>query len=92
MPCSRVSSDDVVLGLVAADQSRYRVWGGLARSGGVWVRWYLVQRAHRGRRDSAWIVSTHPARPFSRNQAIAALTLAERLAVGYGGDDSFVLA
>ena len=30
--------------------------------------------------NGAWIVSTHPARLFSRNQAITALTLAERLA------------
>ena len=34
--------------------------------------------------NGAWIVSTHSARLFSRNQAITALTLAERLAVGYG--------
>lgn len=40
----------------------------------------------------AWIVSNHPARLFSRNQAITALTLAERLAVGYGGDDPFATA
>ena len=40
--------------------------------------------------NGAWIVSTHPARLFSRNQAITALTLAERLAVGYGDDDLFV--
>ena len=39
--------------------------------------------------SSAWIVSTHPARLFTRNQAITALTLAERLAAGYG-DDPFV--
>src|SRR5262249_43013308 len=38
----------------------------------------------------AWIVSTHPARLFSRNQAITALSLAERLAAGYGDDDPFV--
>lgn len=31
---------------------------------------------------AAWIVSTHPARLFSRNQAIAALTVSECLAVG----------
>ena len=41
--------------------------------------------------NGAWIVSTHPARLFSRNQAITALTLAERLAVGYGDDDPFVI-
>ena len=40
--------------------------------------------------NGAWIVSTHPARLFSRNQAITALSLAERLAVGYGDDDPFV--
>ena len=32
--------------------------------------------------NGAWIVSTHPARLLSRNQAITALTLAERLAAG----------
>jgi hypothetical protein len=37
-----------------------------------------------------WIVSTHPARLFGRNEAITALTLAERLAAGYGDDDPFV--
>jgi hypothetical protein len=41
--------------------------------------------------NGAWIVSTHPARLFTRNQAITALTLAERLAVGYGDDDPFVI-
>src|SRR5271167_355051 len=40
--------------------------------------------------QGAWIVSTHPARLFTRNQAITALTLAERLAVGYGDKDPFV--
>jgi hypothetical protein len=40
----------------------------------------------------AWIVSTHPARLFSYNQAITALTLAERLAAGYGDDDPFVMS
>jgi hypothetical protein len=39
----------------------------------------------------AWIVSTHPRRLFSRNEAITALTLAERLATGYGDDDPFVI-
>jgi hypothetical protein len=28
---------------------------------------------------------------FSRNQAITAMVLAERLAVGFGGDDLFVI-
>jgi hypothetical protein len=40
--------------------------------------------------NGAWIVSTHPARLFTRNQAITALTLAKRLAVGYEEDDPFV--
>ena len=38
-----------------------------------------------------WIVSCHPGRPFTRNQAITALVLAERLATGYGDDDPFVI-
>jgi hypothetical protein len=42
--------------------------------------------------NGAWIVSTHPARLFGCNQAITALTLAERLAIGYGGDDGHVIA
>jgi hypothetical protein len=42
MPCSMVSSDGVALRLVTAFQSGYRVWGGLARSGGIWVRWSLI--------------------------------------------------
>jgi len=41
--------------------------------------------------NGAWIVSIHPARLFSRNQAITALTVAERLAVGYGDDDPHVI-
>jgi hypothetical protein len=41
--------------------------------------------------NGAWIVWTHPARLFTRNQAITALTLAERLAIGYGDDDPFVI-
>jgi hypothetical protein len=42
--------------------------------------------------NGAWIVSTHPARLFSRDQAITALTLAERLVAGYGDDDLFVMS
>jgi hypothetical protein len=37
--------------------------------------------------NGAWIVSTHPARLFSRNQAITALVLA----VGYSDEDPFVI-
>jgi hypothetical protein len=40
--------------------------------------------------NSAWTASMYPARLFSRDQAITALTLAERLAAGVGGDDPFV--
>ena len=40
--------------------------------------------------NGAWIVSTHLARLFYRSRAITALTLAERLAHGYGDDDPFV--
>ena len=39
----------------------------------------------------AWIVSSHPGRLFTRNQAITAMVLAERLAAGYGDDDPFVV-
>jgi hypothetical protein len=42
--------------------------------------------------QGAWIVSTYPRRLFSRNEAITALTLVERLAAGYGDDDPFVKA
>lgn len=40
--------------------------------------------------NGAWIVSTHPAQLFDRNDAITALSIAERLAAGYGDDDAFV--
>jgi hypothetical protein len=39
----------------------------------------------------AWIVSDHPSRLFTRDQAITAMVLAERLAAGYGDDDPFVI-
>ena len=39
----------------------------------------------------AWIVSDHPSRLFTRNQAITAMVLAERLAAGHGGTDPFVV-
>jgi hypothetical protein len=39
----------------------------------------------------AWIVSGRPGRSFTRNQAITAMVLAERLAAGYGDDDPFVI-
>ena len=41
--------------------------------------------------QGAWIVSSYPGRLFTRNQAITAMVLAERLAAGYGDDDPFVL-
>ena len=39
----------------------------------------------------AWIVSCHPGRLFTRNQAITAMALAERLAAGSSDDDPFVI-
>ena len=41
--------------------------------------------------QGACIVSGLPRRLFSRNQAITAMVLAERLAAGYGDDDPFVV-
>ena len=41
--------------------------------------------------SGAWIVSCHPGRLFTRNQALTAMVLAERLAAGYGDDDLFVI-
>jgi hypothetical protein len=38
-----------------------------------------------------WAVSRWPRRLFTRNQAITAMVLAERLATGYGDDDPFVI-
>jgi hypothetical protein len=38
-----------------------------------------------------WIVSDRPSRLFTRNQAITATVLAERLAAGFGDDDPFVI-
>jgi hypothetical protein len=40
---------------------------------------------------SAWVVSDHPKHLFTRNQAITAMVLAERLAAGHGDTDPFVL-
>lgn len=37
--------------------------------------------------NGGWIVSAHEGRLFDRNQAIAARSLAGRLAAGYGEDD-----
>ena len=39
----------------------------------------------------AWIISSYPGRLFTRNQAITAMVLAERLDAGYGDDDPFVI-
>jgi hypothetical protein len=41
MPCMLVSSASVALGLVVADQSGFGVWGRLAGSGEIGVRWSL---------------------------------------------------
>ena len=39
----------------------------------------------------AWVVSGLPRRLFTRDQAITAMVLAERLAAGHGDDDLFVI-
>jgi hypothetical protein len=41
--------------------------------------------------QGAWIVTGLPHRLFTRNQAITAMVLAERLAAGFGDDDPFVV-
>ena len=41
--------------------------------------------------QGAWVVSGWPGRLFTRNQAITAMVLAERLAAGHGEDDLFVI-
>jgi hypothetical protein len=41
--------------------------------------------------QGAWIASDYPSRLFTRNQAITAMVLAERLAAGYGDDDLFII-
>ena len=41
--------------------------------------------------QGAWVVSGLPRRLFTRNQAITAMVLAERLAAGYEVDDLFVI-
>jgi hypothetical protein len=41
--------------------------------------------------QGAWAVSGLPHRLFTRNQAITAMVLAERVAAGYGDDDGFVI-
>jgi hypothetical protein len=50
---------------------------------------YSVDAAADG--QGAWIVTGLPHRVFTRNQAITAMVLAERLAAGYGDDDLFVV-
>ena len=41
--------------------------------------------------QGAWVVSDHPHHLFTRNRAITAMVLAERIAAGYGDDDPFVI-
>jgi hypothetical protein len=41
--------------------------------------------------QGAWIISGWTGRLLTRNQAITAMILAERLAAGYGDDDLFVI-
>ena len=50
---------------------------------------YSSQAAADG--QGAWMVSGLPRRLFSRDQAITAMVLVERLAAGYGDDDPFVI-
>jgi hypothetical protein len=44
------------------------------------------------RAGAGWAVTSWPLRILTRNEAITALTLAERLATGRGEDDPFVAA
>jgi hypothetical protein len=41
--------------------------------------------------EGGWIVPGLPRRVFTRNQAITAMVLAERIAAGLGDDDLFVM-
>jgi hypothetical protein len=41
--------------------------------------------------QGGWVVPELPRRLFSRDQAITAVVLAERVAAGYGDDDLFVI-
>ena len=41
--------------------------------------------------QTVWTVAKWPGRVFTRNQAITAMVLAERIADGYGDDDPFVI-
>ena len=69
MPCSRVSSDGVALGPVAAVRSGSDVWGRLARSGEIWGHTgrpparCLWCRSFSGgpRSEPDWRLSAHPA-------------------------------
>ena len=47
--------------------------------------------AHAYMSQDAWIVSSYPERMFTRNQAITALSLCERITAGYPDDDVFVM-
>jgi hypothetical protein len=51
--------------------------------------WYCRDAADDG--CGVWIFSGRAGRLFTRNQAITAMVLAERLAAGYGDDDLFVI-
>jgi hypothetical protein len=48
---------------------------------------YSAGAAGRGR--GGWVVSGLPRQAFTRDQAITATVLAERVAAGYGDDDLF---
>jgi hypothetical protein len=72
----------------ADDRSQQRMHDPVGRPRGHWNR--LVQQGRRSRRHRRVDRSIHPLRLFHRDQAVTALTLAERLAVGFGDNDPFV--
>jgi hypothetical protein len=71
-------------GIEITDDHMTAVYGGQV----IATAWYSQSAGADG--NAAWIVSTHAARLFGHNDAITALTLAERLAAGYCDDDPFV--
>jgi len=94
MPCSRVSSDSVALGLITALQSNSDVWGRLAQSSGIW--------GHTGRPPARclWVRSFSGgprSEPDGRLSAHPALQRSSRAVRGWlpraaGTQDSLVVA
>jgi hypothetical protein len=85
LPDLRVKEDSTMAIRIVDDTMTLETGGRI-----VATAWFSEHAAANG--NGARTVSTHPARLFSRNQAITALALAERLAVSYGDDDPFVTA